>query len=167
MCASLCCNHCRYQTKRLRSPCSSSDTTISTLGEPRSPPCLDQSDSPLEEMPIRPVIKKMGKTDELDEEIGLDADALVFEMDKDTNFELDNGTCLEGQALVDHLIQTNDVLNNKIKAYFRKCNDLEEDILEEKSKCYKKIQNMRVFYRDMIFYGNSRAATMLKLSLNK
>lgn len=71
------------------------------------------------------------KTDEFDDEIGLDADALVYEMDKRTTFELADGTFLKGQALIDHLIQTNDILKGKIHVYCQKCNNLEEEIFEE------------------------------------
>ena len=84
----------------------------------------------------------------MDDEIGLDADAIVYEMDKETNFQLDDGTILKGQPLIDHLIHTNEILKNKIHVYCRKCNDLKEALFEEKSHTYKKLQNVHSFYRD-------------------
>ncbi len=105
----------------------------------------------------------MGKTEQFDNEVGLDADALVYEMDRETTFELADGTFLKGQSLIDHLIQTNDILKDKIHLYCRKCDDLEEAVFEERSKSYKKLQSVRSFYCDMIFGGNSRGAKMLTL----
>ena len=106
----------------------------------------------------------MHPTDPLDEEIGLDADALVYEMDHLTGFKLEDGTKLQGQALIDHLIHSNDLLKDKVKLYRNKCNNFQEDIYDEKKMCYKKLQNVRDFYQNM-YCGNSRGATMLKMVL--
>ena len=90
--------------------------------------------------------------------VGLDADAFGYESDALQNFELEDGEFLEGQALVDHLLQNNDILKDKVKALHQKCS--------KKSDCYKNLDRVRSFNKN-ILYGSSRGALTLKLSLDK
>lgn len=114
---------------------------MSSLGEPSWPPPSPSSEPPCEppsspqsivnndeshnrsldsnslcQLPVQNSL-------EFDKDIGLDTEALIYEMDKGTNFQLDDGTYLEGQSLVDHLIHTNDILKDRIKVYCDKCNE--------------------------------------------
>ncbi len=167
----------RYFDKPSSPPSSSLDkpsvSPLSSLGEPSSPPSISEIDALDLQETQQPDInnhklntRMAVRTEELDEEIGLDADALVYELDEKSGFELDDGTRLEGQPLIDHLIQTNNILKDKVQVYCKNCTDLQERVYEEQDTCCKKIKNVRGFYRNMLFFGSSRGATMLKMSLN-
>ena len=98
---------------------------------------------------------------------GLDADAFTYEMDAQSNFEMEDGECLEGEELISYLTKSNHALKDKVKSYYKKCSDLQEKIYEQQDTCYKTVESVRHFYRNMIFFGNSRGAIMVKMATNK
>ena len=109
---------------------------------------------------------KLARIKPFDEIYGLDIDALAYEMDcAGTGFVLDDGTPMEGEFLINHLIQTNDILSEKVKALNRQCESLEQQMYDDRSKLHQTINNVKRFYRDDILFGNSRGAVMLKMAL--
>ena len=173
-------NFFRSSKPRLRSSSKFSNSESYSFGEPSSPP-LSSSNSEicdLEELSNgfddtttmhhqSQMVENRQESRQLDEDIGIDKDALMYELDCESGFELDNGTHLEGQALPNHLIHTNNKLKDKVKIYHQKCNDLQEAVFEEQNKSYKKIQNVRMFYQNQSYIRSSRGAKMLAMALNK
>ena len=74
---------------------------------------------------------------------------------------------LEGEELISYLTKSNHALKDKVKLYYKKCSDLQEKIYEQQDMCYKTVESVRHFYRNMIFFGNSRGAIMVKMATNK
>ena len=91
----------------------------------------------------------------------------MYELDETSGFYLDNGERLEGQALINHLITNTSRLKDKVKVYRQKCDDLQQQMFEEQNMAYKKLQNLRSFYKYMLFSPYSRGGTMLKLALKQ
>ena len=136
----------------------------SSLGDPSSPP-----PSPPTTVDIIPDSTKSSKQNSEHElnDYGLDTDAFTYELDAQTNFELGNGKFLRGEELITHLKTCNDTLKDKVKIYHQKCSDLQQKIYEEQDTCYRIMESIRHFYRNLIFFGNSRGATMVKMAMNQ
>ena len=146
----------------------------SSLGDPSSPPPTPSSPTAFQD------INNFGKTTitsrekevsydrlHLEDTLGLDIDAVTYELDAQANFEDENGKNIQGKELVTYLINSNNALTKKVKTYFVKCSDLQQQIYTEQDTCYKKLESIRKFYRNLIFYGNSRGAVMVKMATNK
>ena len=136
----------------------------SLFGSPSSPPpSRTISPSPLS-TPLEaesPLANENDSTNIL----GIDSDAMVFRLNMELGFEkCDLGASLSGEELLDYLKETNLKLPDKVTLYQQKCEELERQLVSTKVKSQESIDSIRHFYRDMIFYGTSQGAKMLKAS---
>ena len=152
----------------------SHSSSPSSWGEPSSPPPTSPESSNI--TPTSPcnsfqnnyqsTTKTLAPTVELDEELGVDVDALAYELDYQTSFMLDDGTLLEKEALTNFLLTSNNRLKDKVKKYVHQLEETKKKMHKERSHYKEKIENIQYFYRDVLYYGNSLGAVIKKNALN-
>ena len=95
---------------------------------------------------------------------GMDTTAFSYEMDKVLQFELADGGHLQGEKLIQHLLQCNDKLEERVKLYAQRCSKLQEEIHKERHESHETVNSVRNFYKNIIF-EKSRGAIMLRKGL--
>ena len=134
------------------------------FGSPSSPPPSQTVSPSPSSMPLDNESLETNENDSSDI-LGIDSDAMVFKLNMELGFEKgDLGTSLSGEELLDYLKEANLKLTDKVTLYQQKCEDLERQLVSTKVKSQESIDSIRHFYRDMIFYGTSQGAKMLKAS---
>ena len=132
------------------------DDKSTSWGSPSPPPSVDDNefnDSP-------------GLLTEQETQLyGVDNTLFCYDEDERNDFELDDGTKLEGEKLIQHLIKTNRNLSDKARLYQKRYEDSECEIGEKEFEAQKKIKRIRHFYRNMILFSNSRSALMVKKAM--
>ena len=100
---------------------------------------------------------------ELDTVIGVDSDAVRYELDIQYGFESSElGTTLLGEELTTYLKESNLKLTNKVRLYHQRCELLQKKLHASKHKYTSSIESIPNFYRNMLYYGTSQGAKMLK-----
>ena len=129
------------------------DESMSSFGSPGSPPPTPDSELTL------------SSSNELDETLGIDSDALTAELNTRYNFEKPElGEKLEGQELVSHLKESNMKLAAKVRHYRNQSERAKAELQSCKMAHNDSVDRIRYFYRDLIYYGTSYGAKMLKAS---
>lgn len=134
----------------------SEDSSQYTFGSPGSPP-----PSPI------PSVSQQSIATQQDELFGLDMDAFQYELDLKNNFDFEDGSFLSGDELIEHLKQYNLKLSKKVGLYQKRCELLQKNVSTFNQQTKDKIESIRHFYRNMMFYGCSMGAKMVKASINK
>ena len=96
------------------------------------------------------------KIDKMDELYGIDSDALQYELEDEVNFVMNDGTLLSGEALISSLKKFNTRLSKKVNLYRSKCEELQKSLNTIERETSSKVENIRTFYRNMLYYSNSR-----------
>ena len=104
-------------------------------------------------------------SESLDNILGIDSDALGAELDLKYGFEKPElEEKLEGEQLTSYLKECNSKLASKVRHYRNQCEILQLELQEREQKCNDSVDRIRHFYRDLMFYGTSQGALMLKAS---
>ena len=131
----------------------SSVSSNSSLGSPSSPPSVPSDYSTFNHLSA-----------EMTNLYGIDT---TYHEDESSNFEMEDGKILTGDQLTTHLRKYNKILANKAKLYQQKFEDLLYENRQKEVECAAKIKNIREFYRNLIYYSNSRSATMVKMAISR
>ena len=126
----------------------------SSLGSPRSPP------ESISEVPIKCLSSKDANL------YGFDEAVFAYQEDDSNEFKMEDGKCLTGDELVGHLRSSNRVLADKAGMYQRKFETIEYLVHEKELECAQKVKKIREFYRDMLYYSNSRSAVIFKKAMS-
>ena len=146
----------------LSSPLSS---TYDPFGSPGSPPSSPLSN--LDYCESSNDLKETPDSIENDSLIGIDSAALIYDLEHSQNFELVSGEYLKDSELLIHLKKHTDTLTNKVHFYQRKCESLTEQLDKFRKDSKDSISSIRHFYRNMLFYGSTQGAKMLKATYNR
>ncbi len=141
-------------------------TSSDTFGSPESPPSSVASSDTFGS-PGSPPSSVASSEQAHDTIIGLDTTAYQYDCDVMDEFTLVNGDKLSGDALVSHLKWYNSKLSTKVRGYHKECESLRDQVHKIKKESRDSNNSIRNFYRNMLFYGSSHGAKMLKASLNK
>lgn len=134
------------------------DTTSISYGSPGSPPPTPDIYSFDARTPI-------DQATNVDKILGIDSVALSAELDVQYDFEISGSDeKLEGEALITHLKESNCKLTEKVKYYRKEQELLQSEVQSCKKEHSDSVSRIRHFYRDLMFYGTSRGARMLKAS---
>ena len=131
----------------------SSVSSNSSLGSPSSPPSVPSDYSTFNHLSA-----------EMTNLYGIDTEILTYHEDESSNFEMEDGKILTGDQLTTHLRKYNKILANKAKLYQQKFEDL---LYENRQKEVECAANIREFYQNLIYYSNSRSATMVKMAISR
>ena len=101
----------------------------------------------------------------MDELYGVDSDAFQYELEDEMNFVMNDGTLLTDEALISTLKKFNSWLSRKVNLYRSKCEELQKYLSTIERETWSKIENVRTFYQNMLYYSNSRGAIMVKASI--
>ena len=82
-------------------------------------------------------------------------------------FQLDSGEQLTGDKLIEHLMNANEALVNKVNYYSKKALKMEDKMFTIQDECHAKNENIRGFYHHLIYYSNSQSAEMFKSAICK
>ena len=93
---------------------------------------------------------------------GIDCEALTYTLDSRRMFQLDSG-----DKLIEHLMNANEAVVNKVNYYSKKAFKMEDKMFNIQDECRVKNENIRGFYRDFIYYSNSRSAEIFKSAIRK
>ena len=92
---------------------------------------------------------------------------MTYTLDSRRMFQLDSGEQLTGDKLIEHLMNANEALVNKVNYYSKKAFKMEDKMFTIQDECRVKNENIRGFYRDLIYYSNSRSAEIFKSAIRK
>ena len=132
-----------------------------SFGSPGSPPpsCTSSPSSYIETESPRNAFENI---------LGIDSDALNAELDAVYDFEKPQlGEKLKGEELVSYLKRSNSKLAEKVHHYRSEYESLQSEFQKCEQKCKDSVDHIRHFYRDLIYYGTSQGAQMLKASYQK
>ena len=149
----------KKKTKLSISSCS--DDTSSTLGSASTPPPTPPSFS----KPHHDHIHGAATAQNDLSIYGLDEDVFCYEGDAENEFQLDCGRKLEGDKLIEHLKKCNKRLIVKSKKYQAMFESLQSKYYQNEADNEVKLQRVRRFYRDLIYYSSSRSAIMVKAAI--
>ena len=132
-----------------------------SFGSPGSPPpsCTSSPLSYLETESPRNAFENI---------LGIDSDALNAELNAVYDFEKPQlGEKLKGEELVSYLKKSNSKLAEKVHHYRNEYELLQSEFQKCEQKCKDSVDRIRHFYRDLIYYGTSQGAQMLKASYQR
>lgn len=147
------------------SPCQNVDieeqSSTNTLGSPESPSCLTEDEG-------SPSTVKHGlepcTASNCQPEIDLfGVDMAIHHYDEVEKCVESNKSKLNGEGLVEHLLECNRTLADKVVFYQRRSERAETKVYDEQFECSKKVHRVREFYRNML-YSDSRSAVMLRMA---
>ena len=95
---------------------------------------------------------------------GIDCEALTYTL---YSRRMYSGEQLTGDKLIEHLMNANEALVNKVNYYSKKAFKMEDKMFTIQDECRVKNENIRGFYRDLIYYSNSRSAAIFKSAICK
>ena len=88
---------------------------------------------------------------------------MTYTLDSRRMFQLDSGEQLTGDKLIEHLMNANEALVNKVNYYSKKAFKMEDKMFTIQDECRVKNENIR----DLIYYSNSRSAEIFKSAIRK
>lgn len=136
------------------------ETSSDLFGSPGSPPASNKSPQQHEQL-------NDDETIEMDEVYGIDSIAMQYELDYKLNFDMDDGSFLTGDSLTTYLKNYNKKLSTKVNLYREKYEQLKKRLDKVERDASSKVESIRTFYRNMLYYGNTTGAVMLKASIAK
>ena len=96
--------------------------------------------------------------------LGIDDVVFAYEEDDKNDFY---GEKLTNQELIVYLRKCNKTLAERARFYHKKYEDIKYAHYEIQGQCDQKIKRIRDFYKNFIYYSNSRSALMLKAAQGK
>ena len=155
------------------SACSPHSELSSSFGSPGSPPpSTTSSVSSFRPDPGQPSVpvcdQEQPHSNNFENVLGIDIDAMEAELNMRYGWQKgDLETHLTGEELASHLKESNARLASKVKKYRDQCERLESMLQECQQKSQDSVDSIRNFYRNLMYYGTSRGASMLKASYQK
>ena len=88
----------------------------------------------------------------------------MYDLEVSNNFTLGDGTQLPKDDLITYLKQFNAALSCKVNQYRNECENLQEEVDRITREKNDSVASIRHFYKNMLYYGTSQGAKMLKAS---